>query len=136
MTFAYYSDGRRYVHGDCPVSRLTAGQIGDVAGVPFYVHVYLKKKSGEPAKVTFLDTEEKGYVHCVRERDDVVDEGSDDNFGFEMISTAEADEASGLNEDHESVLERIGKLSLSDKGSTLESRDVERGTSTDKDNCI
>lgn len=64
MTFAYCSDVRLYVHGDCPVSRLTEGQIGDVRGIPFYVHIYLKKKSVESVKVIFLNTEEKGLVHC------------------------------------------------------------------------
>lgn len=77
MTFAYYSNGFRYVLGDGPVSRLSPTQIGDVRGMPFYVHLYLKKKSGEPAKVFLLDTEGEGYIHGVRDEfdKDEIDEG-------------------------------------------------------------
>jgi hypothetical protein len=50
MTFAYYEDGRLYVHGDCPVSRLSVEHIGDVKDVPFYVHIYMKDKSLKPPK--------------------------------------------------------------------------------------
>jgi hypothetical protein len=49
MTFAYYEDGRLYVHGDCPVSRLSVDHIGDVKGMPFYVHIYTKDKMKKPA---------------------------------------------------------------------------------------
>jgi hypothetical protein len=48
MTFAYYEDGRLYVHGDCPVSRLSVDHIGDVKDVPFYVHIYTKDKMKKP----------------------------------------------------------------------------------------
>jgi hypothetical protein len=48
MTFAYYEDGHLYVHGDCPVSRLSVDHIGDVKGIPFYVHIYAKDKSKPP----------------------------------------------------------------------------------------
>ena len=81
MTFAYYSNGRRYVHGDCPVSRLTEKQIGDVRGVPFYVNIFLKKKYGEPAKITMLDIDGKGYIHDTEEADD---------FDFELVPELEA----------------------------------------------
>lgn len=63
MTLAYEAEGRMVVHGDSPVSRLGVFQIGDVSGLPFYVHVVMKRKSGGEAWVTFLDTEGKGYVH-------------------------------------------------------------------------
>jgi hypothetical protein len=48
MTFAYYEDGRLYVHGDCPVSRLSVDNIGDVKDIPFYVHIYTKEKMKKP----------------------------------------------------------------------------------------
>jgi hypothetical protein len=69
MTFAYYEDGRSFVHGDCPVSQLSAEHIGDVRGVPFYVHIYTKDKTAGnpsctgPVTISVLDIEEKGYVH-------------------------------------------------------------------------
>jgi hypothetical protein len=50
MTFAYYEDGRLYVHGDCPVSRLSVDHIGNVKNVPFYVHIYTKNKSDKSPK--------------------------------------------------------------------------------------
>ncbi|KAI1428355.1 hypothetical protein F5Y12DRAFT_733325 [Xylaria sp. FL1777] len=132
MTFAYYSDGRRYVHGDCPVSRLTASQIGDVRGVPFYVHIYMKKKNGNPATVTFLDTEDKGYIHSMRDQVDVKDEGSDDNFGFEFVTASEVAEAIEQCEEHESILGQLGKLSLSDKEVGVAGTSVDNEASTDK----
>ncbi|CAI6094904.1 unnamed protein product [Clonostachys chloroleuca] len=63
MTLVYNSNGRRYVHGDCPLSRLTPLEIGDVRGVPFYVHIYTKKKSGGRSKIFLLDTHGKGYLY-------------------------------------------------------------------------
>ncbi|KAI1277337.1 hypothetical protein F5Y07DRAFT_388593 [Xylaria sp. FL0933] len=94
MTFAYYSNGRRYIHGDCPVSRLTETQIGDVRGIPFYVHIYLMNKFGEPAKVTMLDIEGKGYVHGVKDQaGKITQDSSGDDFGFEIISESEVAEA-------------------------------------------
>ncbi|KAI0145430.1 hypothetical protein GGR57DRAFT_480178 [Xylariaceae sp. FL1272] len=108
MTFAYYSsDGNRYVHGDCPVSRLTETSIGDVRGTPFYVHIFTKKKYGQAAKLTFLDTEGKGYIHTVgHEYGDMLDDyeyiipepaetagGSDDNLEFELVNDSEIAEA-------------------------------------------
>lgn len=79
MTLAYYSNGRRYVHGDCPVSRLTASEIGDVREVPFYMHIYTKRKSGPPATVLILPTDGKGYVYQDSEEKDK------DNLGFEIV---------------------------------------------------
>jgi hypothetical protein len=71
MTFAYYEDGddRLYVHGDCPVSLLTADHIGDVKGVPFYVHIYTSDKTKHtpsfkgPVTLRVLDIDGKGYIH-------------------------------------------------------------------------
>ncbi|KAJ1323069.1 Ubiquitin-conjugating enzyme [Microdochium nivale] len=63
MTMAYYADdGRRYVLGDCPVSRLTAAEIGDVRGVPFWVHIYTKNRSSTPATIYTLDAGGFGYT--------------------------------------------------------------------------
>ena len=63
MTMAYYGDdGKRYVLGDCPVSRLTANEIGDVRGQPFWVHIYTRNKGSEDSKIYTLDTGGFGYV--------------------------------------------------------------------------
>lgn len=63
MTMAYYGDdGKRYVLGDCPVSRLTDSEIGDVRGQPFWVHIYTRNKGSEEAKIYTLDTAGFGYV--------------------------------------------------------------------------
>ncbi|KAJ4303287.1 hypothetical protein N0V90_002180 [Kalmusia sp. IMI 367209] len=91
MTFAYYEDagGRLYVHGDCPVSRLSADHIGNVKGVPFYVHIYTKDKtantSGHKGRVTInvLDVDGKGYIH------ESVGEDERKDFGFEFIHLSE-----------------------------------------------
>jgi hypothetical protein len=102
MTFAYYEDGRLYVHGDCPVSRLSEEQIGDVRGVPFYVHIYTKNKSVvcqggpatiEPVVIKVLDIEGKGYIH------ESVGEDERTDFGFELVEAEEAQEEDGLSED-------------------------------------
>ncbi|KAI0104651.1 hypothetical protein GGR51DRAFT_224166 [Nemania sp. FL0031] len=121
MTFAYYSNGRRYVHGDCPVSRLTESQIGDVRGVPFYVHVSMKRKSGLPAKVTFLDTKGKGYVHATGGKiGEVIEvEGSDDDFGFELVDKLEVIGDMKQSEEQKELLVDMGELSLADKGGTV-----------------
>jgi ubiquitin-protein ligase len=79
MTLAYYSNGRRYIHGDCPLSRLTASEIGDVRGVPFYVHIFTKRKSGLPAKILMLPTDGKGYIYQDSEEKDK------DDLGFEIV---------------------------------------------------
>ena len=50
-------------------------------GMPFYVNIFLKKKYGEPAKITMLDIEDKGYIHDTEEADD---------FGFELVPELEA----------------------------------------------
>ncbi|KAI1190862.1 hypothetical protein F5B17DRAFT_385376 [Nemania serpens] len=106
MTLAYYSDERLYVHGDCPVSRLSPSQIGDVRGVPFYVHIFLKQKSGELAQITLLDTGGKGYIHVAR--DNVGDSNTDDDsdFGFELVDGSEVAEVVEQIKERERVLAR------------------------------
>jgi len=94
MTFAYYEDGRLYVHGDCPVSRLSAEHIGNVKRIPFYVHIYTKDKnaasfpSAKPAMIEILDIDGKGYIH------EPVGEDERNDFGFELIQSSEAIEVS------------------------------------------
>ncbi|CAH0052383.1 unnamed protein product [Clonostachys solani] len=105
MTLVYNSNGRRYVHGDCPLSRLTPLEIGDVRGVPFYVHVYTKKKSGRPAKITLLDTDGKGYLHQDPEEKDK------DNLGFEIIDyPSESEVVSRQSPDGSHVVEAEQEL--------------------------
>lgn len=94
MTFAYYEHGRLYVHGDCPVSRLGEKDVGNVKGVPFYVHVYTKVKGVAkgpvgPVTIKVLDIEGKGYIH------ESVGEDERNDFGFEMIQSEEAMETLG-----------------------------------------
>lgn len=99
MTFAYYENGRLYVHGDCPVSRLSAEHIGDVRGVPFYVHIYTKDKTANtpgykgPTTLSMLEIDGKGYIHESMGEDERKD------FAFELkvpsgtISGQDADPA-------------------------------------------
>ena len=63
FTMAYLHEGRQLVHGDCPISKLTELELGDVRGVPFYLSIFMNLKSGPDAWVTFLDTGGKGYIH-------------------------------------------------------------------------
>ncbi|KAL2202783.1 hypothetical protein CC79DRAFT_1337443 [Sarocladium strictum] len=63
MTMAYYGDdGHRYILGDCPVSRLTHNEIGDVRGVPFWIQIYTKNRAKTPTKIYTLDTCGVGYL--------------------------------------------------------------------------
>jgi hypothetical protein len=91
MTFAYQEDGKMIVHGDCPVSRLGKGDIGDVVGVPFFVHVVTKDKSVRkpgveelPVEIRVLDVEGTGFLH------EVLEEGEGSKFGFEIVRGEEA----------------------------------------------
>ncbi|KAI1118405.1 hypothetical protein F5Y14DRAFT_400270 [Nemania sp. NC0429] len=122
MTMAYYSGGRLYVHGDCPVSRLSAGQIGDVRGVPFHVHIFLIQKSGEPAEITLLDTEGKGYIHVAR--DDAGDTHADNesDFGFELVDGSEVAEAVEQIREQERVLADQDRLKRGGDGELATSR--------------
>lgn len=82
MTFAYYEDDKLYVHGDCPVSRLSAEHIGDVRGIPFYVHIYTRNKKGklgEPVTIDLLDIAGEGYIY-----ESTGKEASKD-YGIELI---------------------------------------------------
>jgi hypothetical protein len=98
MTFAYREEvgGRLYVHGDCPVSRLSVEHIGDVRGMPFYVHVYTKDKTAGnknckgPVMIRVLDIEGTGYVH------EAVGEDERNDFGFEIIEHEDAVAASDV----------------------------------------
>lgn len=93
MTFAYYEGGRLYVHGDTPVSRLDRGTIGEVGGVPFYVHVFTKDKSferggggrGKSCEIEVLDIGGRGYIHQAESEEEKGD------FGFEMVEREEVD---------------------------------------------
>ncbi|KAI1166208.1 hypothetical protein F5B18DRAFT_607738 [Nemania serpens] len=106
MTLAYYSGGRLYVHGDCPVSRLSSSQIGDVRGVPFYVHIYMNQKSGDPGEITLLDTEGKGYIHVARDNMGDMNADGDSDFGFELVDGSEVAEAVERTREQENVLTR------------------------------
>ncbi|KAI0424692.1 hypothetical protein F5Y09DRAFT_323707 [Xylaria sp. FL1042] len=120
MTFAYYSNGRRYIHGDCPVSRLTESQIGDVRGIPFYVHIYLMNRFGEPTKVTMLDIEGKGYIHRARDQTGERTRDGDDDFSFEVVDESEVAEAIKQSEEQESLLVDMSGFSLTNKGAAVD----------------
>ena len=90
MTFAYHHDGEMIVHGDCPVSRLGKQDVGNVEGVPFFVHIVTRDKSvgqlgveDTPVEIKVLDVEGTGYLHEAGEEE----EGSD--FGFEIVGGEE-----------------------------------------------
>jgi hypothetical protein len=91
MTFAYQEGGEMIVHGDCPVSRLGKGNIGDVEGVPFFVHILTKDKSVRkagveelPIEIKVLDVEGIGYLHEAVEEEEGID------FGFDIVGGEEA----------------------------------------------
>lgn len=65
MTFAYDVDGRKVVHGDCAVSRLGELQLGRVSSIPFYLNLFLKRKSGKPISIYTVDTKNTGFIHDV-----------------------------------------------------------------------
>ncbi|KAH7382669.1 hypothetical protein DE146DRAFT_669459 [Phaeosphaeria sp. MPI-PUGE-AT-0046c] len=103
MTFAYYENGRLYVHGDTPVSKLDKATIGNVRDMPFYVHIFTNDKSlgsvplkGRPEPgscvIEVLDIEGKGYIHQAKRGEESND------FGFEIVEREEAD----IEEDEES----------------------------------
>lgn len=66
FTIAYKSDdtSRFLVHGDTPISKLGRAQIGDVAGIPFYVTIFLKRKTGNDGFINVLDQNETGFIHA------------------------------------------------------------------------
>lgn len=66
FTMAYKAEGSQefLVHGDTPISKLGEAQIGNVKGIPFYLTIYLKRKSGDEGFISVLDQEETGYIHA------------------------------------------------------------------------
>jgi ubiquitin-protein ligase len=62
FTMTYLENKRVIVHGDCPVSFLGKPELGNVEGIPFYINILLKKKSGFKAKVNIFKPE-SGYLH-------------------------------------------------------------------------
>lgn len=66
FTLAYKSDDTSsyLVHGDTPISKLGRAQIGDVEGIPFYVNILFKRKSGDDGFINILDQGETGYIHA------------------------------------------------------------------------
>lgn len=56
--------GDYVIHGDTYVSKLDKNSIGDVAGKPFYLNLYVKYKSGNSnGSLKVLDHNGCGYVH-------------------------------------------------------------------------
>lgn len=66
FTMAYKAeDSQKFlVHGDTPISKLGEAQIGNVKGIPFYLTIYLKRKSGREGFISVLDQKETGYIHA------------------------------------------------------------------------
>ncbi|KAJ5610144.1 hypothetical protein N7510_006863 [Penicillium lagena] len=66
FTISYKADGTDsfLVHGDTPISKLGRAQIGDVKGVPFYLNIFLKRKSGEEGLIRVLDQKQAGFIHA------------------------------------------------------------------------
>ncbi|OAL47014.1 hypothetical protein IQ07DRAFT_647285 [Pyrenochaeta sp. DS3sAY3a] len=113
MTFAYYEDGHLYVHGDCPVSRLSVDHIGDVKGMPFFVHIYTKDKTvgttqfKGPAEIEILNIDGKGYIH------ESIGEDERQDFGFELIDFSEAEELRKIEPELQDGLgERLAEISI------------------------
>ncbi|KAJ5741941.1 hypothetical protein N7533_011350 [Penicillium manginii] len=52
------------VHGDTPISKLGKAQIGDVAGMPFYLTILLKRKTGAEGFINVLDQKQVGFIHA------------------------------------------------------------------------
>lgn len=65
FVIAYNDDDTKtfIVHGDTPISKLGEAQIGNVAGMPFYLTILLKRKSGSQGFINILDQKQVGYVH-------------------------------------------------------------------------
>jgi ubiquitin-protein ligase len=71
FTMAYQTDGTGsqsfVIHGDTPISKLSKAQIGDVENVPFYLSIFLKRKSGPMGFINVLDQKGRGYIHAASE---------------------------------------------------------------------
>jgi ubiquitin-protein ligase len=69
FTMSYQADGTArdtfIVHGDTPISKLGKAQIGDVDGMPFYLNILFKRKSGRDGYINVLDQRGRGYIHGV-----------------------------------------------------------------------
>ena len=67
FTLSYQSDGagaeRFIVHGDTPISKLGKPQIGNVEEMPFYLSIFLKRKSGQIGFINVLDQKGLGFIH-------------------------------------------------------------------------
>lgn len=63
FVIVYWKDDKPIVHGDTPISYLKPAQIGDVSSIPFYLNIFLKKKSQSNtfSSITTFVTE-SGYV--------------------------------------------------------------------------
>lgn len=66
FTMAYKTeDSNQFlVHGDTPISKLERAHIGDVKGIPFYLTIYLKRKTGAEGFISTFDQNETGYIHA------------------------------------------------------------------------
>jgi ubiquitin-protein ligase len=66
FTMAYKDENsdKFLVHGDTPISKLGEAQIGNVKGIPFYLTIYLKRKSGDEGFISVLDQKGTGYIHA------------------------------------------------------------------------
>ncbi len=67
FTMAYRTDGtgsdEYIVHGDTAISKLDQGTIGDVSKQPFYLTIYLRRKSGPGGFINVLNHSGRGYIH-------------------------------------------------------------------------
>lgn len=61
FTICYLEGDRVIVHGDCPVSFLRKAEIG-VVKQPFYLNIFLKKKSGGKVKLPVFKPN-SGFIH-------------------------------------------------------------------------
>ena len=71
FTMAYQTDGTGsqnfVIHGDTPISKLGKAQIGNVENIPFYLSIFLKRKSGPTGFINVLDQNGRGYIHAPSE---------------------------------------------------------------------
>ncbi|KAJ3296179.1 hypothetical protein HK104_001917 [Borealophlyctis nickersoniae] len=118
FTIAYETEKGYVVHGDCPISYLTPAEIGDVAGVPFYLTIFMKAKYGKPVSLPILTdtTNPLGYVH------DPACQIIPPLDGFELwevllrkagLDGAEERSASASDKDEWDIIPRLESLSIS-----------------------
>lgn len=73
FTMSYQADGSGNtftIHGDTPISKLGKAQIGDVEGIPFFLSIFLKRKSGKNGFINVLDQKGIGYIHAAPNESD------------------------------------------------------------------